>query len=145
MTNLDPYGLQRFVDAQANNYDDAVAELNRGEKRSHWMWYVFPQLAGLGRSPMAQRYAIASLDEARAYLAHPILGRRLLECTMLMLAPGDKSATEILGSPDDLKFHSSMTLFAIAAPERPEFQAALDKYFAGERDAGTLRLFGVRS
>ncbi len=145
MAKPDPYGLQHFVDAQANNYDDAVAELSRGEKRSHWMWYVFPQLAGLGRSPMAQRYAIRSLDEARAYLAHPILGRRLLECTMLMLAVRGRRAVEILGSPDDIKFHSSMTLFAIAAPERPEFQAALDKYFAGERDAGTQRLLGVRS
>ena len=107
--NPDPYDLQRFVDGQAINYEEVVAELSRGEKRSHWMWYVFPQLAGLGRSAMAQRYALHSSDEARAYLAHPILSRRLLECTRLMLAVRDRNATQILGSPDDMKFRSSMT------------------------------------
>jgi uncharacterized protein (DUF1810 family) len=142
MPKLDPYDLQRFVDAQTANYADAVAELARGQKRTHWIWYVFPQLAGLGRSAIAQRYGIKSLDEAKAYAAHPILGPRLIECTGLMLAVRDRSATQILGAPDDMKFHSSMTLFAIAAPEVSQFKTALDSYFGGEADAGTLRLLG---
>src|ERR1700745_1326563 len=100
----DPYDLQRFVDAQNPVYDQVCAELRDGRKRTHWMWFVFPQIAGLGSSPMAQRYAIGSLDEAQAYLAHPVLGERLRECALAMLAVGDRSAHDILGSPDDLKF-----------------------------------------
>src|ERR1700677_1361041 len=117
----DGFGLQRFVDAQAGVYERARDELREGRKRSHWMWFIFPQIAGLGFSAMAQRYAIASLDEARAYLRHPILGPRLEECTRLVVAVSGRTATEILGSPDDMKFCSSMSLFAQAAPDRPIF------------------------
>ena len=136
----DPYDLQRFVVAQAPVIERVRAELVAGRKQSHWMWFVFPQLAGLGNSAMAQRYAIASLAQARAYLAHPILGARLLECTTLVLALGGRSAHAIFGSPDDLKFRSCMTLFAEAAPNQPVFAAALAKYFAGAPDAATLEL-----
>ena len=115
-----------------------LAELAAGHKQSHWMWFVFPQIAGLGHSAMAQRYAIADLDEARAFLAHPILGPRLKQCTELVLAVQGKSAHEIFGSPDDLKFRSSMTLFAAAAPGEKIFRAALDKYFSGKGDRLTL-------
>lgn len=134
----DPFDLQRFVEAQAPVYERVRAELRNGRKHSHWMWYVFPQIAGLGHSAMAQRYAISSLDEAKAYLAHPVLGRRLRECTRLMVQVDGKSAYEILGSPDDMKFRSCMTLFARAAPQDEIFGAALDKYFDGGVDASTL-------
>ncbi len=133
----DPFGLQRFVDAQAPVIERVRAELRDGRKRSHWMWFVFPQIAGLGSSAMAARYAIASLDEARAYLAHPVLGARLREMTQLVLAVEGRDVHRIFGSPDDMKFHSSMTLFdAMAAGD--VFDAALAKYFGGARDAGTL-------
>ena len=134
----DPFDLQRFVDAQRAVYDRVIAELREGRKRSHWMWFVFPQIAGLGSSPMAQRYAIASRAEAAAYLAHPLLGPRLRECARLVTATGGRSIHDIFGSPDDMKFHSSMTLFAEAAPADADFRAALDKYFGGEPDAATL-------
>ena|SRR5665647_359711 len=132
------YDLARFVSAQAGAYDDVLAQLRAGRKRSHWMWFVFPQLAGLGHSAMAQRYAIGSLDEARAYLAHPVLGERLRECSRLVLAVPGGDAHEIFGSPDDLKFHSSMTLFDRAAPQEPVFRRCLQKHFGGRLDALTL-------
>jgi uncharacterized protein (DUF1810 family) len=132
------FDLERFVQAQAGVYEQVVAELRAGRKRSHWMWFVFPQLAGLGHSAMAQRYAITSLDEARAYLEHPVLGVRLRECSGHVLAVPGKTVHEIFGSPDDLKFHSSMTLFHRAAPDEAVFSECLRKYFAGQEDALTL-------
>jgi uncharacterized protein (DUF1810 family) len=134
----DPFDLQRFVDAQAPVYGRVLTELREGRKRSHWMWFVFPQIAGLGSSPMAQRFAIASRAEAAAYLAHPVFGPRLRECTRLVLAVEDRSIHDIFGSPDDMKFHSSMTLFAEVSPDNADFRAALDKYFAGKSDPATL-------
>ena len=134
------FDLQRFVDAQAPVIDRVRKELTSGHKRSHWMWFVFPQFAGLGRSAMAQRYAITSLAEARAYLAHPILGPRLKECTGLALNIANQSAESIFARPDDLKFHSSMTLFAHVAPPESLFAAALEKFFASQRDSATMRL-----
>jgi uncharacterized protein (DUF1810 family) len=130
--------LERFVEAQAPVYDRALEELKAGRKQSHWMWFVFPQIAGLGHSPMAQHYAIQNLAEARAYLAHPLLGARLRQCTQAVIAVEGKSAHDIFGSPDDLKFRSCLTLFAHALPDEPLFRAALDKYFGGEADALTL-------
>ncbi len=135
----DPYHLQRFVDAQAPVYARVVAELRGGQKQSHWMWFVFPQIGGLGSSPMAQKYAIASRAEAAAYLSHPVLGPRLHECTRLVTAIPDRSIDAILGSPDDLKFRSSMTLFASAAPDNKDFIDALDKFYGGEMDGATLQ------
>ena len=134
-----PFDLERFVEAQAPIYSRVVSELRAGEKRSHWMWYIFPQIAGLGFSSISKRYAIASLDEAVAYLAHPVLGARLRECTALVNAIEGRELSDIFGYPDDLKFHSSMTLFAEAAPEEAVFQSALAKYFNGERDQATLK------
>jgi uncharacterized protein (DUF1810 family) len=131
--------LDRFVAAQDGVYADALAELRAGRKRTHWMWFVFPQIAGLGSSPTAQRYAIASLDEARAYLAHPVLGPRLRECARALLAVEGRSARDILGHPDDLKLRSSMTLFARAADDPALFQAVLDRYYDGP-DPLTLKL-----
>ncbi|MFC3067678.1 DUF1810 domain-containing protein [Phenylobacterium soli] len=136
------FDLQRFVDAQASVYPGALAELRAGAKRSHWMWFVFPQIAGLGLSPTAQFYAIASLAEAKAYLAHPVLGPRLVECTAAVNGVQGRTAHAIFGSPDDMKFRSSMTLFREAAPEERAFQAALDTYFSGAPDPATLRLLG---
>jgi len=136
----DPYDLARFLQAQSPVYGQVLAELGDGRKRSHWMWFVFPQLAGLGRSAMARRFGIASLEEARAYLAHPVLGARLRECSRLVLAVRDRSIHEIFGSPDDLKFRSSMTLFSRADPTEPVFEACLAKYFAGAGDPQTLAL-----
>jgi uncharacterized protein (DUF1810 family) len=135
----DPFDLQRFIDAQAPIYARVVAELSRGQKQSHWMWFIFPQLAGLGHSEMAQRFAIASRDEAVAYLGHAVLGSRLRECTALVNAVDGRTAREILGSPDDLKFHSSMTLFG-AASSAPEFSAAIAKFYGGNLDQRTLDL-----
>lgn len=130
--------LARFVEAQEGVIDRALAELRAGRKQSHWMWFVFPQIAGLGHSAMAQRYAIADLAEARAYLAHPILGSRLRQCTEAVLAIEGKTAHAIFGSPDDLKFRSSMTLFAAANPADNIFRAALEQYFGGQADPLTL-------
>ena len=134
----DPFDLRRFVDAQAPVYQRVLAELRNGRKASHWMWFIFPQIKGLGSSPMANTYAIASRAEAQAYLDHPVLGARLRECTQLVTAVRDRSIAEILGYPDDLKFRSSMTLFAAVAPECEEFAEALQKYFGGQPDAATL-------
>jgi uncharacterized protein (DUF1810 family) len=134
----DPFDLQRFVAAQAPVYERVRAELRDGRKRSHWMWFIFPQIAGLGHSAMAQRYAISSLREAEAYLTHPVLGPRLRDCTQLVVQVNGKSAYDILGSPDDMKFHSCMTLFARAAPQETLFTAALDKYFDGSEDHATV-------
>jgi uncharacterized protein (DUF1810 family) len=134
----DPYNLNRFLSAQSPVIEQVRAELRAGQKRSHWMWFVFPQIAGLGHSDMARRFAIASLDEARAYAAHEILGPRLIECAALVVAAEGRSIGEIFGSPDDLKFHSSMTLFARATPQEPVFREALQKYFDGEEDRATV-------
>ena len=136
----DPFDLQRFVDAQARNYADAIDELRAGEKRTHWMWYVFPQYAGLGRSPMAKRFAIGSLDEAKAYLRHHILGPRLVECGTAVLAVKGVTAHDIFGSPDDMKLHSSATLFSRVAEPGSVFHRILERYFDGQPDKRTLEL-----
>ena len=128
----DPYKLQRFIDVQNPVYKDVCAELRAGRKQSHWIWFIFPQLKGLGYSMMATTYGISSREEAVAYLEHPILGPRLIECTEIVNATEGRSITAILGSPDDVKFKSSMTLFGLANPKNPVFKAALRKYFAGE-------------
>ena len=135
----DPFDLQRFIDAQAPVYRRVLAELRQGEKQSHWMWFIFPQLAGLGHSPMAQRFAIASREEAVAYLGHVVLGHRLRECTALVNAVAGKTIQEILGTPDDLKFRSSMTLFDAVSPGG-EFARAIAKFYGGRPDPKTLRL-----
>lgn len=135
----DAFGLQRFVEAQAPVYGEVRAELQRGRKTTHWMWFIFPQAAGLGQSPMAVRYAIGSSAEARAYLAHPLLGARLKECTALVLAVEGRTAHEIFGGPDDLKFRSSMTLFAAVAADEMVFDAALRKYYTSG-DVRTLEI-----
>ena len=136
----DPFNLQRFLDAQASTYNQARSELAAGQKRSHWMWFIFPQIRGLGSSPTAQQYAISGLDEARAFLAHPVLGLRLRECTSLVNATSGRSADQIFGYPDNLKFRSSLTLFAHAAPGEPHFSEALQKFFSGQPDPATLDL-----
>ncbi|GAA3159696.1 DUF1810 domain-containing protein [Blastococcus jejuensis] len=133
----DPFDLRRFVDAQAHTYDQALAEIRAGAKRTHWMWFVFPQIAGLGRSGMAQRYALSSLDEARAYVAHPALGPRLVECARALTALDTEDAAEVFGPVDAMKLHSSMTLFARAAPEQSVFREVLDHYFGGAEDEAT--------
>ena len=133
-------GLDRFIAAQENIYRQVVGELSAGCKRSHWMWFIFPQVAGLGFSAMAQHYAISGMAEARAYLAHPVLGARLRECSALVLAVQGATVHGIFGSPDNMKFHSSMTLFATAAPDDVLFRACLDKYFGGVPDQATLDL-----
>ncbi|SEN66628.1 Uncharacterized protein, DUF1810 family [Methylobacterium sp. UNC300MFChir4.1] len=139
----DTYDLGRFVAAQEGVYGRALAELQAGDKRSHWMWFIFPQIAGLGASPMAQRYAIGSLAEAQAYAAHPVLGARLRACTAAVNAVAGRSAHAIFGSPDDLKFRSSVTLFARAVPEEPVFADALARYFDGVPDPRTLAKLGT--
>jgi len=136
----DEFDLQRFVRAQDGTYERAVAELRRGRKTSHWMWFVFPQLAGLGRSSTAQAYAVRSLAEARAYLAHPVLGPRLRDCASVLLELTGRSAEDVFGGVDAVKLRSSMTLFALAGPEEPVFGAVLERYFAGRRDALTEQL-----
>lgn len=135
----DPFDLKRFVDAQRPVYGEVVAELRAGRKRSHWMWFVFPQLRGLGGSAMAARFGIASLDEAGAYLRHEVLGPRLHECARLVTAVQDRSIGQIFGSPDDLKLCSSMTLFAHASENNADFVAVLDKYYDGRQDRLTLQ------
>jgi len=134
--------LAEFVTAQDAVYDHVLSELRAGRKRSHWMWFVFPQLAGLGSSPMAQKFALASKAEARSYLDHEVLGPRLRECTRLMLAAPTSDIGSILDYPDDLKFRSCMTLFAEAAPDEPLFEEALQKFFGGDRGPLTLKLLG---
>lgn len=143
MPQDDPFDLQRFVKAQDPVFATVLDELRAGHKRSHWMWFVFPQLRDLGRSPTAQFYGVASLDEARAYLAHPILGPRLTQATEVVLAVQGRTLHEIFGSPDDLKFRSSMTLFARAAAEDDNlYRKALDRCCGGQPDAATLKLLG---
>lgn len=134
------YDLERFVEAQdaGGTYGSAVDELRLGWKKSHWMWFVFPQIAGLGRSSMSQRYAISSVDEARAYLEHPVLGPRLRECASLVVQAQGRSAEQIFGDIDAQKLHSSMTLFLQAAPDEPLFKQVLDQHFGGRLDQGTL-------
>ena len=140
MTADDSYDLDRFVEAQERIYSRALAELRRGRKESHWMWFVFPQVAGLGFSPTSMRYAIRNLDEARAYLSHPVLGPRLVECCEAVLAVEGRSAHEIFGSPDDLKLRSCATLFAQASPAGSPFHRLIDQFFHGKPDAKTLAL-----
>ncbi|MFC7300287.1 DUF1810 domain-containing protein [Cognatiluteimonas weifangensis] len=135
----DPHDLRRFLQAQEDTWADALAELRAGRKRTHWMWFVFPQLAGLGSSAMAQRYAIGSRAEAAAYLAHPVLGPRLLACCEAVLALRGVSARELLGTPDDRKLQSCATLFAAVAPAGSVFERVLARYFDGRRDPATLR------
>jgi uncharacterized protein (DUF1810 family) len=134
----DVYNLKRFVAAQHPVYDRVIAELRAGQKQSHWMWFIFPQIAGLGHSDLAKKFAIPSLDEADAYLRHPVLGTRLRECSRLVADIGNPSVEQIFGTPDHMKFHSSMTLFAQATEENGIFRQCLDKYFAGEMDSHTL-------
>jgi uncharacterized protein (DUF1810 family) len=147
MTGSDPHDLERFVTAQADVYDDVLAELRGGRKTSHWMWFVFPQVRELGRTPMAQRYGIGSRAEAVAYLRHPVLGERLRECAALAAAIEGASAREVFGSPDDLKLRSSMTLFALAADAAGladvEFVTVLDRFYAGGRDETSARMWNA--
>ena len=145
MSANDPFDLQRFVGAQSGVYEHALAELRGGQKRTHWMWYVFPQLKGLGRSSTAFCYGIAGIDEARAYLAHPVLGPRLLECAAALeqLDPG-LTAYDIFGSPDDVKLRSSLTLFAHASEPGSVFERLLGKYFGGEPDDRTVAMLGLQ-
>ena len=141
----DPYDLERFVAAQnaGGTYDRAVTELRRGRKQSHWMWFVFPQIAGLGHSPTSRRFAISSLAEARAYLAHPVLGPRLTECARILQQATEHDAARVFGGLDAQKLRSSMTLFARAAPAGAPFAAVLDAYFGGEPDPATDRILGA--
>ena len=134
------FDADRFLFAQQDSYATALAELNAGCKQSHWMWFVFPQLAGLGRSETARYYALGNLTAARQYLHHPVLGARLRECSAAVLAVEGRTALQILGFPDNLKLHSCITLFALVCPGDSVFQQVLEKYFAGERDTGTLAL-----
>jgi uncharacterized protein (DUF1810 family) len=138
----DPFDLERFPKAQDPVFRDILGELAQGRKRTHWMWFVFPQVAGLGFSAMSQRYAIGSRAEAEAYLAHPVLGPRLIECTRLVLAVQRRTINAILGAPDDAKFRSSMTLFG-AVSDEPVFTEALARYFASERDGPTLEILAT--
>lgn len=136
----DPYDLTRFVEAQEAVYDQALSELHAGRKRSHWMWYVFPQFDGLGMSPTSKLYAIKSVQEARAYVTHPILGPRLIECAQAALQVEGRSALEVFGSPDDMKLRSCATLFASVSPKGSVFHGIIDKFFDGEQDARTIAL-----
>jgi uncharacterized protein (DUF1810 family) len=140
MAVADPFYLDRFLQAQKNIYPQVIQELRSGTKTGHWMWFIFPQFIGLGQTPLSRTYAIKTLDEARAYVQHPVLGQRLQECTELVIAVDGKSAHTIFGHPDDLKFRSSMTLFLRAAPEIDLFQRAINKYYDGEQDVRTLEL-----
>lgn len=145
MPEIEPevqFDLDRFVSIQAATYDRALAEIRAGNKRSHWIWYIFPQIAGLGHSPMSQRYAIGSLAEARAYLAHPVLGGRYRRCVAALQALGDTTAVDVFGTIDAVKLRSSLTLFEAASREAL-FGAALDRWFGGERDGATLAILGA--
>lgn len=136
----DPFHLARFLEAQKGVFETALAELRRGRKSSHWMWFIFPQLDGLGSSAMTRRYALRGLDEAKDYLSHPELGPRLVECCRALLAVQGRTASEIMGCPDDRKLRSSATLFSRVPAAPPEFQAVLDRYYAGQPDPRTLEL-----
>jgi uncharacterized protein (DUF1810 family) len=138
----DPYRLSRFVHAQNRNYEEVISELRTGRKVSHWMWYIFPQVKGLGRSSMAKEYAIDSLSEAQAYLRHPLLGSRLIECSQLLLAIDGKRASDVFGSVDAIKLRSSMTLFTRADPQQTVFRQVLDRYFQGSEDPETIQRLG---
>lgn len=139
----DPYDLNRFVCVQKSDYALALSEIRNGQKRSHWIWYIFPQFAGLGYSATSKYYAIKSVEEAKAYLQHPVLAQRLTECAAAVLAVEGQSAYEIFGSTDEMKLQSCVTLFAFVSPAGSVFERVLDKYFKGERDRKTLRLLGV--
>ena len=139
---MDPYSLSRFVQAQEDRYEQALSEIRTGRKRSHWMWYIFPQYDGLGSSATSKRYAIRSLAEADAYLRHPVLGPRLFACAEAALALEGQSASEVFGFPDDMKLRSCATLFASVSTSGSVFERLLDKYFRGERDDRTIRLLG---
>ncbi len=141
----DPYDLARFVEAQTHDYAPALSEIKSGRKRSHWMWYIFPQFDGLGFSSTSKQYAIKSVAEAEAYLAHPVLGPRLLECAQAALGVHGKTAYQIFGSPDDLKLKSSATLFAHVSPAGSVFHRLLEKYFQNQGDEKTLRLIGAKA
>jgi uncharacterized protein (DUF1810 family) len=136
--------FKHFLQAQEHIYDQVIQELSVGEKQSHWMWFIFPQLLGLGRSEMAQRFALQSLDQAVRYAADPVLGQRLRQCARLVAETQGRGISEIFGFPDDLKFHSSMTLFASAVPDDPIFRLALEKYFDGEMDVKTLAILEMQ-
>ena len=140
----DERGLDKYVSAQARDYDDALREIRGGRKRSHWIWYIFPQLDGLGYSPTAQYYGIRDLEQARDYMAHPVLGARLVEISDALLALESSNPGAVMGYPDDLKLCSSMTLFELAAPDQPVFGKVLDKFYGGRRDPLTLRLLGLQ-
>jgi uncharacterized protein (DUF1810 family) len=144
MSASDDYDLNRFVEAQRSVYETVLGELRSGRKRSHWMWYVFPQLAGLGRSATSRHFAIRNADEAKAYLDHPLLGPRLVECAAAVLEIDGRSAYEIFGSPDDLKLHSCATLFARVSGPGSVFSSVLAKYFGGREDEETVRLLASR-
>jgi uncharacterized protein (DUF1810 family) len=141
----DPYQLNRFVDAQQDDFQRALSEIRSGRKRSHWMWYIFPQIDGLASSSTSKYYAIKSIEEAKAYLAHPVLGPRLLECAEAVVQVEGRSAREIFGSPDDMKLRSCATLFARVAPPGSVFERLLAKYYRGEGDQKTLQLLGIDS
>ena len=145
MTSNDPYNLRRFISAQGPIYEIVLAELRSGHKRTHWMWFIFPQIEGLGQSPTSKYYAIKDEEEARHYLNHPVLGARLVECAKTVLAVEGKSASEIFGFPDDMKLKSCMTLFACVADTEPVFARMLEKYFDGKQDQKTLDLLGHRT
>lgn len=140
----DPFNLARFIDAQRDNYDRALAEVRRGHKQTHWMWYIFPQLDGLGSSPTAKRYSIKSIEEAKTYLTHPVLGARLLECAEAVLSVEGRSALDIFGHPDDWKLKSCATLFASISNPDSVFHRIIDKYFDGQQDDKTLGLLEKR-
>jgi uncharacterized protein (DUF1810 family) len=141
----DPYDLSRFVEAQQDDFEQALSEIVRGKKHTHWMWYIFPQIDGLAFSSTSKHFAIKSIEEAKAYLEHPVLGPRLLECAEAVVRVKDRSATEIFGSPDDLKLRSCATLFACVSSPGSVFDRLLEKYYGGERDRKTLRLLGMGS
>ena len=144
MHEPDPYNLQRFLTAQAEDFRRALEELNRGRKESHWIWYIFPQVAGLGHSSMAQKYAIQSREEAVAYLNHPVLGARLNQCCEALLKHEDKKVQDIMGFPDDLKLRSSMTLFAVVSTEDSIFHKVLDAFYSGRMDERTIALLDAK-
>jgi len=144
MIKDDPYNLQRFVSAQEAEYGQALAEIRAGRKKNHWMWFIFPQFDGLGFSPTSRFYSIKTIEEAKAYLDHPVLGPRLLKCIRALLELQGRTAAQIFGSPDDLKLRSCLTLYSVASPSEKIFRKALEKYYAGEPDVRTLRLIGEK-
>jgi uncharacterized protein (DUF1810 family) len=140
MTAIDPFNLARFVEAQEEDYETALSEIKTGRKRSHWMWYIFPQFEGLGSSPTSRHYAIKSVGEAEAYLAHPLLGPRLIECAEAVLRVQGRSAHDVFGSPDDMKLRSCATLFQSVSPDGSVFHRIIDQFFEGRPDERTIRL-----